>query len=270
MKQPKRILALLGAVLLAGMYVCTLVFALMKSELAQTLFRASLGCTILVPVLLYAFLLAARMLRPAKSPLVDNVIFDLGNVLIDFGWEELARKNGMTDADIGVMKEKVVGSSYWEVFDYSRIPYEEAAERFCAELPELADRLRPTLMHLEDCFSVYSYAESWIAELRRKGYGVYFLSNWSETIEKRLEENGTMAFLKAMDGGLWSWEIRDIKPHPAVYRAFLARYGLDPERCVFLDDSEKNVEGARNCGIRAIRFQNYDDAREKLAGLGVK
>ena len=92
MKQPKRILALLGAVLLAGMYVCTLVFALMKSELAQTLFRASLGCTILVPVLLYAFLLAARMLRPAKSPLVDNVIFDLGNVLIDFGWEELARK----------------------------------------------------------------------------------------------------------------------------------------------------------------------------------
>ena len=83
MKQPKRILALLGAVLLAGMYVCTLVFALMKSELAQTLFRASLGCTILVPVLLYAFLLAARMLRPAKSPLVDNVIFDLGNVLKD-------------------------------------------------------------------------------------------------------------------------------------------------------------------------------------------
>ena len=129
MKQPKRILALLGAVLLAGMYVCTLVFALMKSELAQTLFRASLGCTILVPVLLYAFLLAARMLRPAKAPLVDNVIFDLGNVLIDFGWEELARKNGMTDADIGVMKEKVVGSSYWEEFDYSRIPYEEAAEQ---------------------------------------------------------------------------------------------------------------------------------------------
>lgn len=270
MKQPKRILALLGAVLLAGMYVCTLVFALVKSEAAETLFRASLGCTILVPVLLYAFLLAARILRPSKSPLVDNIIFDLGNVLIDFGWEELARKHGMTDADIAVMREKVVGSSLWEEFDYSRIPYEETAERFCEELPELADRLRPMFARLEDCFSVYSYTEGWIADLRRKGYGVYFLSNWSETIQKRLADNGTMAFLEAMDGGLWSWEIREIKPHPVIYETFLKRYGLDPERCVFLDDSEKNVEGARDCGIRAIPFRNYEDAKEKLAGLGVR
>ena len=62
MKKAKRILALLGASVLILMNLCTLVFALMDHPAAADLLRASIGCTILIPVLLYGFLLVYRLL----------------------------------------------------------------------------------------------------------------------------------------------------------------------------------------------------------------
>ena len=54
-------MAWIGILLLVGMYISTLVFALMKSEAAQELFRASVTCTIIVPVVLYAAVLMGRL-----------------------------------------------------------------------------------------------------------------------------------------------------------------------------------------------------------------
>ena len=71
MKKTKQVLAIIAIVLLLGMYVAAFVLAFMKSEHAQILFRAALGATILVPVLLYLVLMVARMLKPAKSAVID-------------------------------------------------------------------------------------------------------------------------------------------------------------------------------------------------------
>ena len=63
MEKIKRILALAGALLLASLYICTLIFALMDSPAASRLLTASVAATILVPVLLYAYILIARLLK---------------------------------------------------------------------------------------------------------------------------------------------------------------------------------------------------------------
>lgn len=63
MKKTRRILALTGAALLLCMYACTLIFALIDSPAAFGLFQASIAATILIPVLLYGYLLIARLLR---------------------------------------------------------------------------------------------------------------------------------------------------------------------------------------------------------------
>lgn len=63
MKKIKRILALVGAILLFCMYAATLVFALMDSPAVEGLLKASIAATILIPVLLYAFILVARLLK---------------------------------------------------------------------------------------------------------------------------------------------------------------------------------------------------------------
>ncbi|MGN0404928.1 MAG: hypothetical protein ACI4F1_06885 [Bariatricus sp.] len=63
MKKTKRILALIGAVLLILLYASTLIFALTDHSQTQGLFKASIACTILVPVLLYAYTLFYRLLH---------------------------------------------------------------------------------------------------------------------------------------------------------------------------------------------------------------
>lgn len=67
MKNIKRILALLGAVLLICMYACTLIFALIDSPAAFDLLKASAAATILVPVLIYGYILTARFLKGSGS-----------------------------------------------------------------------------------------------------------------------------------------------------------------------------------------------------------
>lgn len=59
----KRISAVIGIILLLGMYVSTLIFALMDSPLAFTLFKASILMTIAVPCLLYAMILVYNYLN---------------------------------------------------------------------------------------------------------------------------------------------------------------------------------------------------------------
>ncbi len=61
MKKVKKFLALLGAFLLAALYISTLVFALSDSPVFSDLLKISVAATILVPVLLYACILVARL-----------------------------------------------------------------------------------------------------------------------------------------------------------------------------------------------------------------
>jgi len=63
----KRLLALIGAVLLIGMYISTLVFSLMNSEFATDMFKVSIVLTIIIPFLLYAFTLIYNVLKNSKD-----------------------------------------------------------------------------------------------------------------------------------------------------------------------------------------------------------
>lgn len=63
MKKIKQILAILGCILLVGLYVSTLVFALIGSKDTMNLFRASVYATVVVPVLIWAYSFIYRLLK---------------------------------------------------------------------------------------------------------------------------------------------------------------------------------------------------------------
>ena len=71
-------------------------------------------------------------------------------------------------------------------------------------------------------------------------------------------------FLPYMDGGIFSCEVKSIKPEEEIYRIMEKTCHLDPEHCVFLDDREANLATARKMGWNTIRFENYEQARETL------
>ena len=63
MKKVKQILAIIGIVLLVSLYVITLVLALTDDPNTMTVFRASLYCTFLSPVLIWAYTFIYKLLK---------------------------------------------------------------------------------------------------------------------------------------------------------------------------------------------------------------
>jgi putative hydrolase of the HAD superfamily len=63
----------------------------------------------------------------------------------------------------------------------------------------------------------------------------------------------------------FSCEIGIIKPEPGIYRHTLERLALDAGDCLFVDDTEHNVAGAREVGLPALHFRQPEDLRRALA-----
>lgn len=63
----KRILALAGALLLLAMYSCTLIFAFADSPASRDLLKASVVCTVVLPMLLYGYALIYRVSRSSSD-----------------------------------------------------------------------------------------------------------------------------------------------------------------------------------------------------------
>ncbi len=67
-----------------------------------------------------------------------------------------------------------------------------------------------------------------------------------------------------LDDIIISSEIHEIKPHEEFYRYILNKYKIEPQELLFLDDNIKNVEGASNIGINAIKIDKGDDVFSKI------
>lgn len=63
MKKTKRILALIGAILLGGLYIATLIAAFTASPHTANFFNASLFCSMFIPIMIYAYTLIMKVLK---------------------------------------------------------------------------------------------------------------------------------------------------------------------------------------------------------------
>lgn len=62
MKKAKRILALIGVVILVGLYVVTLFSAILATPATKDLFKASLLATLVIPIMIYVYMLIYRLI----------------------------------------------------------------------------------------------------------------------------------------------------------------------------------------------------------------
>lgn len=68
----RRILALAGAVLLLLLYAASIIFAMIRSPLAQSLLMTSMFCTVIIPAVLYGYTVYLRHVRNRSSDFSKN------------------------------------------------------------------------------------------------------------------------------------------------------------------------------------------------------
>lgn len=89
-----------------------------------------------------------------------------------------------------------------------------------------------------------------VRDLRGAGFKTGIVTN--NVVEFREHWRRTMPVDELFDSVVDSSEVGMRKPDPAIYRHALADLGVAPDRAVFLDDFDGNVEAARATGMHAI------------------
>ena len=269
-KKTKQILAILAIVIIVAMYAATLIFSLIKSPAAQTLFRASLACTFLVPVIIYVIILVARTARPSRSPVIDTLIFDVGHVLMDFSWQDYLKNMGLSEGALDVFFKTPSFNDLWHEFDLGNLSDEEIRQRYKEAFPEYEEDILRFIDGVPECFIPFDYTFDMIASLKNRGYKLYILSNMPKFLYDKAHDCGDMAFENFMDGAYWSYRVHMTKPDERIYRSLIKEYKIDPKKAVFIDDMEKNTTAAKAEGLGAITFTSYSDLKTRLGDLGVK
>lgn len=199
--------------------------------------------------------------------MIRNIIFDIGNVLVAFQWDKKIRQYGYPEEVLERVAKATVLGDMWKEYDRGVLSESELMEAFIRKDPEIADAIRKCVGDYSGMLRMYDYTLSWIRELKQKGYRVFYLSNMPEIATRDCAKE--LAFTEETDGGILSYTERLVKPDPAIYQVLLDRYNLDPCECVFVDDSEKNIEAACQEGMHGIVFHSKEQVCEELRMLGV-
>lgn len=201
---------------------------------------------------------------------IRNVIFDLGGVMINYNPRQFITDMGYPDSRIEEVCNAIFFDTVWGEMDkgvYAN--YLDALPVFIEHHPQLEADIRAFFHPL--WYEVYTLKEdterilyNWVYE---KGLNIYVLSNFSsdgfEYVEKKYP------FFKKAKGYVVSAYEKCVKPEEKIYRILLDRFGLNPEECVFIDDFEDNVKGARDVGMNAVLFTGPEEAKKALIDMGV-
>lgn len=199
--------------------------------------------------------------------MIKNIIFDIGNVLVDFCWEEDFKNKGLEGEVFERVANATARNEDWNEFDLGNLTHEEIIEKFIENDPEMAEEIRLATTDISGVVREKPYAKELILRLKEKGYGVYILSNFSEMALTQCAKD--LTFIDLVDGAILSYEYHMIKPDPAIYNLLIEKFKLNAPECVFLDDKRENIEGGEMCGIRGIVFDEPESAFYKLRCMGV-
>lgn len=194
--------------------------------------------------------------------MIRNIVFDIGNVLAGFNWQEFYKSFGFTDEIFEKLADATVKSSLWNEMDRGKMSDNELLAGFIANDPSIEDEIRQVFSDIKGMILRYDYAIPWIKELKDRGYGVYVISNFAQKAYNECIE--ALDFLEETDGAILSYQVKMIKPAPEIYQLLCSQYNLKAQECVFIDDMEKNVEAARKEGMKGIVFHTLLQAKEEL------
>ncbi len=205
--------------------------------------------------------------HPATDVAVDVVIFDFGGVLIQWDRRHLYRKIFDDTEKMEWFLSEVCSEEWNRELDRG-LPYARAIAERQDRFPEYADE-------------IYAYWSRWeemtpgpiegtsevVDDLRATGLRLCGLTNFSADTFPRAQAK--FPILTTFDEVVVSGIERIIKPQREIYELASLRFGARPERCLFIDDREDNVEGARRVGMEAIHFVDAERLRRDLETRGL-
>lgn len=199
---------------------------------------------------------------------IRNVVFDVGNVLVPWdpaGIEATGLGKARVEADGFVPPLR--GNPVWLAVNRGELSLDEAKAVYVAEqgfTPQEIDALWEALFA---AFPLITDTRVMMDELKAAGYRLFAITDNVHEIVAQLKRD--YDFFDLFEVAAVSAELGFLKPDPRIYRWLLETGGIEAGESVFLDDVERNVEGAKAVGMGSCVFTTAAKAREDLRALGV-
>jgi len=198
---------------------------------------------------------------------IRAIVFDFGGVLVDWNPRYLYRQ---LFADEEAMERffREIDFIAWNHEQDRGRPFAEGVALLSREFPHYAELIAAYHHRWEESISgpIWETVEI-LGELKRQGYPLYGLTNWSAETFPLVRDR--YEFFGWFDAIVVSGEVRMCKPEPGIFEVLLQRSGRAPGECLFIDDSPVNVAASERLGFQAIRFESPAQLRDELIRRGL-
>ncbi len=201
--------------------------------------------------------------------MIKNVIFDLGNVLLDFKPERYLNRIIDDRNEKKKLLKNIFQTEEWLELDRGTITKEQAIQKMINRCPSQEKKIKNIM-------------DNWAAEMLTKkektveilnkiasqnNHNLYILSNFHKKAYQFVYRK--YPFFDLFDGIVISSDIKSIKPEKEIYEFLLNTYNLKPEASVFIDDTEKNINGAQKLALNTIHYQSFEEFKKELKGYNI-
>ena len=207
--------------------------------------------------------------------MIKNIIFDLGNVIIQNPNFDIVKIFFTEENDAIIFNNYIFKSEFWKMMDLGLITNIEIANIIKEQ----------KLINVKNYNEIEDFMLNWFSKcivnknimelgmkLKENGYKIYILSNMAkETFEYF---SNKYKFFSIVDGTIVSAYEGIKKPDSKIFEILLKKYSLNPEECLLIDDDDTNrtLEIANTFGIKGRRViaNNFDDIKCLLEENNIK
>jgi putative hydrolase of the HAD superfamily len=200
------------------------------------------------------------------------LMFDFGNVVGFFDYSALYHRFGLrlglSAEQFEAMMHERGASRLGREFERGKLSAEEFAHQMTA-LAGLEMSFEEFDAQWADIFTLNEPVARLVAALKRRGYTLLLGSN-TNVLHARFYRRRFQEALASFDHFVFSYEVGELKPDLAFFTACLDLVGAPAGCCIFIDDCEANVQGAKAAGLQAVVYRDTPSLIAELCRLGVE
>lgn len=195
------------------------------------------------------------------SNVSKNIIFDIGNVLLEWQPEHVLR-SVFSVADTDELLNKTFLSAEWKAYDQGMMTTKELKEQMAFNLGCSITAVEALLQNVVVALRPIPEMVELLHKLHGEGYHLYALTNMPSDIFHSLFEEHQ--FWHLFNDIAVSSHLKMAKPDPEIFEFVLNKHQLNAKDCIFLDDSKANIETANKIGFTTIKVMTPQQAVDDL------
>ena len=199
---------------------------------------------------------------------VKSVVFDVGNVLVDWNPRAFFQRHIADPARLDRFLGEVATLEWHTQHDAGRSFADTSAELIALH-PDEAEHIRLWGERFDEQIGdVLPGMADLVADLDARGHPLFAVTNFSHEFWPSFRAREAVLLDRFRDI-LVSGEVKLVKPDPAIYALALDRFGLEAGEGLFVDDRADNVAAAERAGFVGHVFRDAPTLRSALEGYGL-